>query len=45
MAKKQGTGLSSGILTKKVTSIGDGIHSRPSKNKHSTKKAYRGQGK
>jgi len=31
--------------TKKKTTIGDGVHSRTPRNKHSTKKKYRGQGK
>jgi len=30
---------------KKKTSIGNGIHSKLSTNKHKTKKKYRGQGK
>jgi len=45
MAKNSGHGLSHGIVTKKKTTIGNGTHSRIGKNKHSTKKAYRGQGK
>lgn len=34
-----------GKMRKKVTSIGNGVFSRPGKKKGSTKKKYRGQGK
>jgi len=45
MAKKKAGSISNDKFTSKKTTIGNGIHSRTSRNKHSTKKKYRGQGK
>ena len=42
---KMVTGYVRKTSTNKKTTIGNGAHSRPSKNKNSTRKQYRGQGK